>query len=169
MYQQIKSRIKEIAIGLLVIFPCIIARLFYIQVISHERYQKQATQKAFKYRIITPKRGGIYDCNGVVLAQTIPSYNIVQIPAKIKLKSIINLQNLLQDKQLSELLEKIANQWQICHVHTHQRLARQLELNAPKKYSALVKEFNKNYYKILPLHLTQKKLKLPYLKKYPYH
>ena len=60
-----------------------IARLFYLQVYSgkiYNIYEDNAIRKVFHY----PKRGYVYDRNGVLLVANQPSYDVMIIPREVK-------------------------------------------------------------------------------------
>ncbi|MEX1247713.1 MAG: penicillin-binding protein 2 [Anaerolineales bacterium] len=56
-------------------------RLFYLQVLEHENWLRQANDNRTETISLAPQRGVIYDRNGIVLAQNVASYNVVIIPA----------------------------------------------------------------------------------------
>ncbi|MEX2143057.1 MAG: penicillin-binding protein 2 [Anaerolineales bacterium] len=58
-----------------------IARLFYLQVLEHENWLRQANENRTETISLAPQRGVIYDRNGIVLAQNVASYNIIITPA----------------------------------------------------------------------------------------
>jgi penicillin-binding protein 2 len=87
-----------------VIFGCILlgsllARLFYLQVISHDHYTSLSEYNRVSIVPIAPTRGLIYDRNGVLLAQNVPSRTLELIPEHIpdldatlkKLRSLIHI------------------------------------------------------------------------------
>ena len=71
-----------------VIFGCLllaslIGRLFYLQFISHDHYTALSEDNRVSIVPIAPTRGLIYDRNGVLLAQNIPSRTLELIPEHI--------------------------------------------------------------------------------------
>ena len=58
-----------------------IARLFYLQVLEHENWLRQANANRTETISLASQRGVIYDRNGIVLAQNVASYNIIITPA----------------------------------------------------------------------------------------
>ena len=68
------------AIIVIIVFLLLLSRYFYLQVISHQDYVKQADQNRIKFSRINPTRGLIYDRNGILLAENITAYrlNIIQ-------------------------------------------------------------------------------------------
>ncbi|MDH3526088.1 MAG: penicillin-binding protein 2 [Gammaproteobacteria bacterium] len=57
---------------LLVLF----SRLLYLQVIAHEHFTTLSDDNRVKLRAIAPSRGLIYDRNGIILAENLPSYRL---------------------------------------------------------------------------------------------
>lgn len=70
--------------GILFVFALLIGRLAYIQIIWAPELIAKASSHWIKNINIQPKRGDIYDRNGVVLAQSAPSSSIVAYPNLIK-------------------------------------------------------------------------------------
>lgn len=63
------------------IFFVFMLRLFYLQVLEHDNWLRQAEENRTEQINLAPQRGVIYDRNGVILAQNVASYNIVVTPA----------------------------------------------------------------------------------------
>jgi len=61
----------------------IIGRLVYLQIISHEHYSTLAHDNRITIRAVPPTRGLIYDRNGVLLAQNLPSFSLEFTPEQI--------------------------------------------------------------------------------------
>ena len=72
----VKSRLFVLVTTYIVLFGIIIVRMFYLQIISGEEYDKQASVKNTKIRTIKSARGQIYDCNGKLLAGNEQSYSV---------------------------------------------------------------------------------------------
>ncbi len=65
------------------IFSFYMYRLFNLQIINGARYVAQALENRETTVSLPTERGIIYDRNGIVLAQNIPSYNVVITPANL--------------------------------------------------------------------------------------
>ncbi|MEG1008659.1 MAG: penicillin-binding transpeptidase domain-containing protein [Clostridia bacterium] len=93
---------KRIAIMLVVcsiLIIVLILRLIYIQVIRSDHYSSKAYEQQTRERLITPKRGTIYDRSyEKVLTKSISTSKITIIPASVKNKEEVG-------KKLSEILE----------------------------------------------------------------
>ena len=77
------SRFKwvYILIGLVLLYY--IFQLFNYQIVNGEVYREQAEDNRTMEISDPTQRGSIYDRNGVVLAQNIPTYNITVTPAEL--------------------------------------------------------------------------------------
>ncbi|MFP5504954.1 MAG: penicillin-binding protein 2, partial [Gammaproteobacteria bacterium] len=67
--------------GLLVL--ALVARLAWLQVVAHEHFRTLSENNRVKLQPITPNRGLIYDRNGVLLAENLPSYRLELVPEEI--------------------------------------------------------------------------------------
>lgn len=59
------------------------ARLVYLQVSNHDHYQTLSEENRIKLVPISPTRGMIYDHNGVVLAENVPTFSLEIIPERV--------------------------------------------------------------------------------------
>lgn len=76
----IKIRIISACAVALLGFAFLIGRLFYIQIIESEEYQRQAAETQLKLTEIAPNRGAIYDSNGNKLAMSTTAWTICIAP-----------------------------------------------------------------------------------------
>jgi penicillin-binding protein 2 len=77
------------------VFLIFILRLFYLQVLEHANWLRQAEENRTETISLAPSRGVIYDRNGIVLARNVASYNIAITPALLpddagEIEEIIN-------------------------------------------------------------------------------
>ena len=63
----------------------LVARLFVLQVLQHDNFKTLADSNRIKLLPIAPARGLIFDRNGVLLANNIPSFNLVVTPQELKI------------------------------------------------------------------------------------
>ncbi len=68
---------------LLVLLALVIARLFSLQVISHDHFKTQSRDNRVKLVPLPPTRGLIYDRNGVLLAQNLPAFSLEVTPERV--------------------------------------------------------------------------------------
>lgn len=57
----------------------LLARLFFLQVTQHEYYSTKSDSNRIRIQPIVPTRGLIYDRNGVLLAENIPSFTLTMV------------------------------------------------------------------------------------------
>lgn len=74
------QRVFIACIIIIVLTFLLITRLFYLQIIQHNRYTTLSLQNQQVLIPIEPNRGLIYDRNGVLLAENIPSFSLDVIP-----------------------------------------------------------------------------------------
>ncbi|GGB98410.1 penicillin-binding protein [Oxalicibacterium flavum] len=67
-----------------VLFVCLAARFFWLQVFKHDDYVAQAEDNRISVIPIVPNRGLITDRNGVVLARNFSAYTLEITPSKIQ-------------------------------------------------------------------------------------
>jgi len=90
---RIKDHIREsrtfneraaIALALVVVMIFVIlARLVYLQIISHDHYSTLAEDNRVSIVPVPPTRGLIYDRNGIILAQNLPAFSLEIVPERI--------------------------------------------------------------------------------------
>ena len=89
----------------------IAGRLFYLQVLDYQHFETQAENNRVTIKPLPPQRGLIYDRNGVVLAQNIPSFSLELTPENVpdlndtlnRLKPIFSL----SDEDIDEINKTI--------------------------------------------------------------
>lgn len=68
----------------LVAFALLAVRLFFIQIIHHERFETAAVEQQLRQTTVPARRGTIYDCNRNVLAMSATVSNVYISPAEIE-------------------------------------------------------------------------------------
>ena len=61
----------------------LLSRLLYLQVLSHEHFTTLSEDNRVKLQPIPPNRGLIFDRNGILLAENLPSYRLEITPEQI--------------------------------------------------------------------------------------
>lgn len=74
------QRVFSAAIIILILTFFLVTRLFYLQIMQHNRYTTLSLQNQQVLIPIEPNRGLIYDRNGVLLAENMPSFSLDIIP-----------------------------------------------------------------------------------------
>ncbi|MAR00372.1 MAG: penicillin-binding protein 2 [Oceanospirillaceae bacterium] len=85
-YERRLFRIRAIiaAIFVLLAFGVLAWRMSYLQVSLHEKYKDLSENNRSQIRPLAPNRGLIYDRNGLLLAENIPSYSLTLVPEKVQ-------------------------------------------------------------------------------------
>ncbi len=68
----------------LLLMLILISRMFYLQLMQHEHYTTLSTNNRVSLQPIGPTRGLIYDRNGLVLAQNLPTYSLELVQERVK-------------------------------------------------------------------------------------
>lgn len=61
----------------------LVARLVNLQLLEHDTYATRSDDNRMRVRLIAPARGLIYDRNGVVLAENLPTYQLEVVPEQV--------------------------------------------------------------------------------------
>ncbi len=77
------QRILVASIIVTLCFLALIIRAFYLQVIDHEHYSTLSEDNRFTLMPLAPTRGLIYDRNGILLAQNVPTFTLELTPEHI--------------------------------------------------------------------------------------
>jgi len=94
-----KKRIITLLLVCFVVTILLFCRLVYIQVIKSKHYQEKAYEQQTRERVVTAKRGTIYDSTGVkIFAQSISTSKITIIPHSVNKKEEVGA-------KLAEILE----------------------------------------------------------------
>ncbi len=72
----VKSRFFAVVLTYILLFSILIGRMFYLQIIRGETYDKEASLQKQKVKTIKSARGKIYDCNGKLLVTNEQRYSI---------------------------------------------------------------------------------------------
>jgi len=98
----------------LVLFLVLISRIFFLQITNHEHFTTLSQNNRVSVQPIAPTRGLIYDRNGIILAENIPSYTLQIIPEQagdiekllIQLGLLVNLREIDIKKFKKQLRRK---------------------------------------------------------------
>ena len=94
-----QKRVLFAVILALIVLSAIVARLVFLQIVNHDHYTTLSEDNRLNILPIPPIRGLIYDRNGVLLAQNLPSFTLQITPEHIadleqtlaKIKTLINI------------------------------------------------------------------------------
>lgn len=78
-------RVRAITLSLFIIafMAALVWRMAFLQIDLHEKYRNLSENNRLQLRPIPPNRGLIYDRNGVLLAENIPSYNLTMVRERV--------------------------------------------------------------------------------------
>ncbi|HDS05621.1 MAG TPA: penicillin-binding protein 2, partial [Deltaproteobacteria bacterium] len=77
---EFRQKFKVVFSVVLIVFTLLLMRLCYLQVIKATELRERSENNTVRFRKIPPMRGIIMDRNGVVLADNLPSFDIVYMP-----------------------------------------------------------------------------------------
>ena len=78
------NRVFAISVGASILLFVLIARQFMLQVYHHDTYATLARNNQVRMIAMAPTRGLIYDRNGVLLANNIPTFSLEISPSRVK-------------------------------------------------------------------------------------
>ncbi len=115
VYLEAKIFSRRLLIGVLLVLglsTLLAARLAWLQILDFDHYSDLALQNRVKMSPLAPSRGLIYDRNGVLLAENVPSYNLEITPEEISdmpglLSSLRNLLS-IEDSDLNRFRKQVA-------------------------------------------------------------
>lgn len=110
-FKRIDSRIKVVFLIIIILFIFIIARVFFIQLVSYEKLSILASDLWSRDLPIEANRGLILDRNGIVLADNLTTTSLVLIPNQIdnkeetstKLAEILGVSKEEMDKHVNKV------------------------------------------------------------------
>ena len=70
-------RLLPVLVVYILLFALLVNRMFQLQIVKGDEYEKESKQQATKTREIKATRGNIYDCNGKLLAYNALSHNVI--------------------------------------------------------------------------------------------
>lgn len=80
---RLKSRFTVLLLVVLLIFTVLVLRLWYLQVISTERYQLLSEKNRIRYLPVAAERGPIYDRYGELLVDNRPGFTIAALRQEV--------------------------------------------------------------------------------------
>lgn len=81
--QQVALRALTAGVGVFVLLGVLSYRLVDLQIVHHADYATRSDDNRMRPRIVPPARGLIYDRNGVVLAENLPTYQLEIVPEQV--------------------------------------------------------------------------------------
>lgn len=109
-----------------IIFGIVIFRLVYLQVFEYEHFDSLSNRNRVDIEPLPPQRGLIYDRNGVLLAENIPTFSLEMVPEKVPDidQTLRELSQLLalSDEDIDAFKDRMKRQRRFHHVVVRQRL-----------------------------------------------
>jgi penicillin-binding protein 2 len=105
----LKSRLRQVGLGGLLLLTVLGARLYELQVARGAEFAKRAQDNTVVFEPVAAPRGRILDRNGYLLVSNAPQFELVVVPAEMKKKeeTLKALAELL-DEKVEHLAAKIA-------------------------------------------------------------
>ena len=79
----IQSRLVAASIIVVLVLGLMVGRLYYLQVQQHSHYVTLSQENRLRFLPVPPARGHIYDRNGIILAENLPTYTLDVIPDSV--------------------------------------------------------------------------------------
>ncbi len=79
-----RSRALTLAVFIFLMLCVLAWRMTYLQINLYEKYKDLSENNRIQLRPIAPNRGLIYDRNGILLAENIPSYSLTLVPERVR-------------------------------------------------------------------------------------
>jgi penicillin-binding protein 2 len=78
------ARMMVASVFMLGLIFLLMGRYFSLQILEHDTYKTQSERNRVQLQPVPPKRGLIYDRNGVLLAENIPSYSLTIVKERVE-------------------------------------------------------------------------------------
>ncbi|MFK4750909.1 penicillin-binding protein 2 [Oceanobacter antarcticus] len=79
-----RSRAMILGLIIFALLGVLVWRMAYLQITLYEKYQNLSENNRIKIQPLPPKRGLIYDRNGELLAENVPSYSLTLVPERVR-------------------------------------------------------------------------------------
>ena len=125
--QLFTSRAVIALICIIITLLVIIGRMIHLQVIGHEHYTTLSQNNRVSIQPLAPTRGLIFDRNGVILAQNLPTYALEVVPERvIDLEQTVDeLANIIDisDEDIERFFERLKHKRRFQPVPLRHRLS----------------------------------------------
>lgn len=82
--RQFVARLGVTGVIMAVLFAALVLRLGFLQILDYSHYTTRSNNNRTRVTAVPPVRGLIYDRNGVLLAENLPSYRLLVTPERVK-------------------------------------------------------------------------------------
>ena len=114
-----QSRIIASAIVVLLLTGVLVARLVELQIVDYQRFSELSQGNRLKIEPLAPTRGLIFDRNGLVIAENLPTWQLVAVPEQIS-----NLEAVLTELETLGLMDPANRDNAIDLVRSHRGFER---------------------------------------------
>jgi penicillin-binding protein 2 len=122
----VSDRLIVAALLSIILFSVLLGRLFILQIVEYEHFDALSDKNRVDIEPLPPQRGLIFDRNGVVLAENIPTFSLELTPEKVKDLdgTIAGLAEMFQmdEETVADLKKNIKHQRRFNQVIVRQRL-----------------------------------------------
>jgi penicillin-binding protein 2 len=95
-----QSRVIACALVVLVLTSLLVSRLVQLQIFDYQRFSELSQGNRLRIEPLAPTRGLIFDRNGLIVAENLPTWQLVAIPEQLS-----DLASVLTELEALELLE----------------------------------------------------------------
>jgi len=81
---RLKNRFTVLTLAVLGVFAILLLRLWFLQVISAERYQELSEKNRIRYLPVAAPRGPVYDRNGLLLIDNRPGFTVAALRQEVE-------------------------------------------------------------------------------------
>ncbi|MFO7285929.1 MAG: penicillin-binding protein 2 [Gammaproteobacteria bacterium] len=113
------SRVAASAVVVLLLTAVLVGRLVQLQVFDYQRFSELSQDNRLRIEPLPPTRGLIYDRNGVVIAENLPTWQLVAIP-----EQIADLDAVLRDLAALGLVDEGEHQTLVDLIRSHRGFER---------------------------------------------
>lgn len=122
----VNARLLFAALISLIVFSVVIVRLIELQVFEYEHFDSLSNRNRVDIEPLPPQRGLIYDRNGVMVAENIPTFSLEMVPEKVTdmEETITALSELmaLTEEDIAEFRDRLKRHRRFQQVVVRQRL-----------------------------------------------
>ena len=79
-----RRRLRFLLAAAALLLAALVGRLIYLQVVAHEHFITLSDDNRIKILPLPPNRGLIFDRNGLILADNLPSYRLEITPEQVR-------------------------------------------------------------------------------------
>jgi len=81
---RLKNRFAVLTLAVLVVFAVLLLRLWFLQVISSDRYRELSEKNRMRYLPVAAPRGPVYDRNGLLLIDNRPGFTLAALRQEVE-------------------------------------------------------------------------------------